>query len=674
MKKEYQIELNGYSNFFMEPVHQQNMADFTVTFVFVPYTYESCISGIWSNFSVKEKQGAALGVGKSGIVTVLLGVDGQILEMNSLKEHAAFQERNVVTLAFWGTAGWCDLYVNGKLTNRKQFKRHSEIVFPYGESFVGKYVDGETFCRDTRCGVFHGRLDSIAFTDTYRNERQVLQEYRLWIEGERVEINLYAMQDFSGDIYRPVYHLMPPGKWMNEPHAPFFYRGYYHIFYQANPHAPVWDNLCWGHLISTDMVNWQDAGIALYPDMENLDIDGCWSGSACMDFEGMPILFYTAGNNEKLPNQSVAIASPENMEDAELKAWKKEGVVLRQEAGQGFFGEFRDPFVWKKEDKYYALVGTGDAENGGGNALLYTSADLKNFRCHGFVIDYDYCSCKEVGHVWELPVLLPLNDENGEYCCDILLFCACQVENDVVENYYFIGKFDYENMRFEKYHESPKLLDLGYGTFTGPSGFVTPDGRSVLFTIAQGKRAPQEEYDAGWAHNGGMPIALRVKDGALRMEPIREIRRYFPQCVLSEEIKPAEFGTAVLYGENLLENRLLVSTQGNYLELIWEGEDDTYTISYDRKSGEWKAVSEKQGRMISKIRGKEDLVDIGSEDIEIECFVDHSMIEMYLNGRKGMTLRGYPLCKKSRFYVRTDGVGYISIWKYDQKEGQGERG
>lgn len=69
--------------------------------------------------------------------------------------------------------------------------------------------------------------------------------------------------------------------------------------------------------------------------------------------------------------------------------------------------------------------------------------------------------------MWDLPVLLPLNNEKGEYYCDILLFCACQIEKEVVETYYFLGKFDYEK---KKFHECPRLVDLGYGTFTGPSG------------------------------------------------------------------------------------------------------------------------------------------------------------------------------------------------------------
>ncbi len=665
MRKEYNMELNGYSNFIVEKVPMCTMGNFTLTFACTPYTYESCVSGILSDFSFCEKSGIAVGVLKRGIVTVKIGLGKQIFEIDSLKEHMKFQKSNIVTIAFWGTAGWCDLYVNGTLSNRRQFSRHSEVTLPMEECYVGKYVDGNDFTENARRGVFHGKLDFVECTEGYQRYNQVISRHRKWKQKSKEKINLYETQDFSKDIYRPRYHLMPPGKWMNEPHAPFYYRGYYHIFYQSNPHAPVWDNLCWGHLVSKDMVSWNDAGIALYPD-EDFDMDGCWSGSACLDRDGKPILFYTAGNNKELPNQCVATAIPEDIEDSELKKWKKEGVILRQSIGEGFLGEFRDPFVWRKEDTYYILVGTGDSDNGGGNAFVYTSVDLKEFTCNGFLVEYDDTKCQEVGHVWELPVLLPLTNEKGEYCCDIFLFCACQIENEVVETYYFLGKFDYETNKFHKFHELPRLIDLGYGTFTGPSGFITPDGRSVVFTIAQGKREPEAEYRAGWAHNGGMPVELCVKDGALRVAPISEARRYFSKCAWSEEIQSEHFGTAVLQKENLIENRMLIMGRGSYLELILEWEEDAYIVSYHRETREWKAVSGKTREMISKIRNEEDLVDIGEEEIKMECYVDHSMIEIYLNDRKGMTLRSYPFCEGNRFYVKTDGACSVTVWEYDE--------
>lgn len=666
MRKDYQTELNGYSNYIIEDAPEGFVENFTLTIVCTPYTYESGISGILSDFSACEKKGLIVGVKKQGIVNVKVGLDKLVFEIESLAEQMKFQTRNILTIAFWGMAGWCDLYVNGVLSNRKQFPRHSKVLFSQKECYVGKYVDGKEFTENARCGVFHGNLDFIEFTREYQNYEQIIKLHNQVNEPERKKINLYETQDFSDDIYRPIYHLMPPGKWMNEPHAPFYYNEQYHIFYQANPHAPVWDNLCWGHLISKDMISWEDVGIALYPDSESIDIDGCWSGSACMDSDGNPTLFYTAGNNKELPNQSVAIARPENKDDLKLRNWVKEGVVLRQSIGNGFLGEFRDPFVWRKDDTYFCLVGTGNENNGGGNALVYTSSDLKEFTCHGFLLDYNYEGCQEVGHVWELPVLLPLNNEEGEYCCDILLFCACQIEKEVVETYYFLGKFDYEKKKFHKFHEYPRLVDLGYGTFTGPSGFVTPDGRSVVFTIAQGKRHPEEEYYSGWAHNGGMPIELWAKEDTLRIAPISEIKRYFSKCITSEKIQDKLLETRVLLAENLLKHHLCLKSKGSYVELILEWERDAYTISYNRQTREWKILSDKNKTMISKIRNEEDLVDIGDEEIKIECFIDHSMIELYLNDRKGMTLRSYPCCEKNRVYVKTDGISSVSVWEYDK--------
>lgn len=664
MRKVYGMELDGYSNFIVDKINQGMLDDFTITCSCTPYTYETNSSGIFSAFSMDERKGIAISIRKSGIVEVKIGLGGLLVEIFSLKEHLRFQKNNLITVAFWGTAGWCDLYVNGVLSNRKQFPRHSKICIPAGKYYVGKYVDGKETFEDSKYGVFHGKLNFIEFTKKYLPYSKVISFHRQQEEKGSEAIDLYKTQNFEEDIYRPVYHLIPPGKWMNEPHAPFYYRGYYHIFYQANPHAPVWDNLCWGHLVSEDMLSWKDAGIALYPDTEGLDMDGCWSGSACMDAEGNPILFYTAGNNKELPNQSIAVAYPENKEDLELKCWIKQGVVLRQTPENGFLGEFRDPFVWRKEDTYYILVGTGDSENGGGNALIYTSTDLENFTCHGFVTDYQYEKCEEAGHVWELPVLLPLRNEKGEYCCDILLFCACQIEKEAVETYYFLGKFDYEQNKFHRFHELPRLFDLGYGTFTGPSGFVTPDERSVVFTIAQGKRKPEDEYRSGWAHNGGMPIELSIKNNVLQTAPVSELQKYFSECIHSQKISEENCGRKILQKENLLENCIRLSGEGSSLELILEWEEDSYMISYDRNTREWKTISGKTGERISKLRGEEDLVDIGDEPIEMVCYVDHSLIEVYLNDRKGMTLRSYPFCEKNRCFVKTDGVCSVSIWNY----------
>lgn len=50
-------------------------------------------------------------------------------------------------------------------------------------------------------------------------------------------------------------------------------------------------------------------------------------------------------------------------------------------------------------------------------------------------------------------------------------------------------------------------MDVGDGYLTAESGMVTPDGRTVVFSMVQNVRTPQAEYQAGWAHNLALPVS-----------------------------------------------------------------------------------------------------------------------------------------------------------------------
>ena len=73
---------------------------------------------------------------------------------------------------------------------------------------------------------------------------------------------------YEGDRYRPQYHAIPPAVWMNEPHSPFYYKGRYHVFYQANPSGPYWSQIRWGHIVSDDMIHWKYVKDAVVPTMD----------------------------------------------------------------------------------------------------------------------------------------------------------------------------------------------------------------------------------------------------------------------------------------------------------------------------------------------------------------------------------------------------------------------
>ena len=49
----------------------------------------------------------------------------------------------------------------------------------------------------------------------------------------------------ADDQFHPQYHLMPPNNWLNDPNGPVYYNGYYHMFFQYNPVAPLEQEIHW---------------------------------------------------------------------------------------------------------------------------------------------------------------------------------------------------------------------------------------------------------------------------------------------------------------------------------------------------------------------------------------------------------------------------------------------
>jgi len=648
---------------------------FTISILLAPMSFESRRSGLITRFNAKEKSGFHICVENFGTVIFGFGNGNQFYECRSINSHLKKHKWNILTVVFNDKAGWCDICINGVISNRKQFSRHTTIKYLEDKCFIGKYIDCNENLESSKTGVFNGYIRNVKVVYRALDFDEVLEEHTTYLcnhvlDTQRLKINHLDRNDYAGDIQRPKYHLIAPGKWMNEPHGPLYFKGYYHIFYQANPHAPLWDNVQWGHLISSDMVNWIDLPLALETERNGLDPDGCWSGSSCIDRNGVPVIFYTAGDNHKFPNQGIAMAKPDISEDPQLIKWNKnEKLIVEQTLDDGWLGEFRDPFVWREENTYYMLVGTGDSNNGGGNAIIYSSDDLINWISHGFLMEYDYELNEEVGHIWELPVLLPLKDEAGRIVNYILLICACQVENSIVDTFYWTGDWDVSNKRFIKHHDKARLLDLGNGVLTGPSGFVTPDGRTVIFTIAQGKRKFDDEFNSGWAHNGGLPVELYSKNNQVCIKPIREI--YSLKHKLLIDKKDISVRELNMHLENIKSNMLYVklSLESNYIGIKTTYGDESLEVFYDKVQCLYGAKKDNCSSLASRLRGEVDKVYINDSVIEFEYFLDHSMIEVYLNKLKSITLRNYSNSKYRELKIMADDniiVKCFELWELKQ--------
>ncbi|MFD2672564.1 GH32 C-terminal domain-containing protein [Marinicrinis sediminis] len=619
--------------------------------------------------------GYSLGLAQHGEWSFQFG-DGSVWQECWSREHRVKPRQwNHLVVTLDPSLGRVSLFLNGELAERFERKPFSfqpaEQVFYIGKSGSGLQVADEQF----NLNMVNGLIDELSLYGECLDDGCIHQRFQTVLSecGGQLPVPDLSLNRavYEGDRHRPVYHLIAPGHWMNEPHGPVYFAGHYHIFYQQNTRGPYWHDIHWGHLVSTDMVHWQDMPFALFPEKDAVDPDGDWSGSACIGPDEVPVLFFTAANETMHPNQMTAVATSTCSEDQDplLPYWRKhsEPVTIQQDGltcaeGEVWTGQFRDPFVWKEGNTYYQLVGSGVRKDGaavGGTALVYSSENLIDWIYQGTLMVGDYPNRPETGQVWELPVLLPLGEDSRGMQKHVFLVNPWYdhvSELNVRYVWYWIGTWKSEQGQFVPDHEQPQLLDVGEH-FTGPSGFVDPKGRAVVFSIAQGKRTHQQEHDAGWAHNGGLPVELFLHpDDTLGVRPIDELHSLRSSLVvdLAEvSLQEAREALQAVRGDvmeirlevpraEVEELSLYVRQSPKHEEetrLFYRAEDAHYGI--DRTAS---SLLEQTGKGIQG-----GVVNLPDETIVMHAYLDKSMIECYLNERKSLTSRVYP--------TREDAIG-----------------
>ena len=98
---------------------------------------------------------------------------------------------------------------------------------------------------------------------------------------------------------RPQFHFTVKRGWSNDVNGPIFYKGQYHLFWQAFPFGVKWDTgfMYWGHAVSKDLIHWQELAPALMVDK----LGAAWSGTSFVDHQNTGgwgkdalVLVYTA--------------------------------------------------------------------------------------------------------------------------------------------------------------------------------------------------------------------------------------------------------------------------------------------------------------------------------------------------------------------------------------------
>lgn len=513
--------------------------------------------------------------------------------------------------------------------------------------------------------------------------------------------------------YRQTYHANVLSGWSNDPNGLIFFNGAYHLFYQHYPHDTQWGTMHWGHFVSKDMVKWENLPVALKPDMDYEAICGCCSGSA-LEVDGKMLLVYTAAQPD-LQRQCLA--------------WSEDGVHFEKDPANPVLRadnlhpeisikDFRDPFVFPKDGRYYMLAGaklldppyeanirysTGswglqgnlnldptdwnpsnppfasgaglDAGDGWGNVVLCYSYDLYHWFYVGRLI-------RRVDDLPEKYYKLP-----GAYECpayfeldgtELLLTSPQNMESEARHSQnvhtctYMLGKLDFNTGHFAI--DTMDEVDYGFD-FYAEQAMRTPDGRVVMIAWKEMWDRSFPTRGEGWAGTYTLPRELNVVNGRLVQQPIRELKNYRRNPVTSDGFQLTDESVSVegIKGNKIeLNLTLRPGTAKRCGVKLFKGEAHETLIYFDRD--EMRVVFDRGNSGIDtggrdKDTRRRYCPVVDPSEIRLQCFLDVSSLEVFVEGGKAvMTGNVFPDIEQDQgveFFSESGTASFSDIEKFD---------
>ncbi len=505
----------------------------------------------------------------------------------------------------------------------------------------GSFVLGRNFTDNTSgqfvLNTFNGVIDEVEIWNEALDQTTI----KTWTAENQADLSIPSSR-YAEDIMRPRFHGMPATAWTNESHGMTYADGKYHVFFQKNADGPYMARLHWGHISSENLFDWTEEKIALSPG-EDYDIKGCWSGCVFSDDEitgGKTNIIYTAVD---YTHAVIAQASPD---DETLLNWSKAtNNPIINGRPDGLSDDFRDPYFFRNGDNAYIIVGS--SKNGIGTTTLHKYSPTTATWSNDGSTFFTGSNANQDGTFWEMPNVTPM--QNGKW-----LFTATPLNTaSGVHAMYWTGSINNDGT-FAATSSAGKNIELtsrnGYGLLS-PT-IYQHDGKTIVLGIVPDKLSSEYNYQLGWAHCYSLPREWSLNDkDELIQKPYSGLTDM--RSDINYQLKDFDLSDSQsLSPVNGREAEILgIFTVGNnpFGFKIFKNSNADATISYNPSTGVLTADFSRLNRW-SNDDGIYDGIyrctlpvtpAVGS-DLKINAFIDHSIIDIFVNDQWATSLRVFP--------------------------------
>ncbi len=472
------------------------------------------------------------------------------------------------------------------------------------------------------------------------------------------DFNDYLMQSYElreklvADKHRPRYHFVPPeGRW-NDINGAIYWNGRYHLGYlQKIVNGPGQiDFSSWQHISSRDLLHWRYHQASLREPLEGAKGDYFNSGDV-MDGMSVPTII------TNMPRRGICIYQSHN---PDLDRWvplPQNPVIPLDPApeGQPTRSNNRlpecvifDPSGWKEDDVYYALIGNKNHRPGyeGDSSSLFRSTNLADWEYVGpfyksdrrWTEEIEDCACSN---------FFPFGDKH------MLLMHTHQPYGRAQ---YYIGRYENQQFHPETYG---RLSHLG-SLLAGPETLIDDKGRRLFWGWI--REAREDWVEAGWSGVMSLPWRLTpAPDNTLRIDPVAELRnlRYDEQRHADVTLSPGEERTLHGFESDCMELQLTIHPNhatrfGLRLLCSSDGQEETvltydtrrqhFILDFDRASLDPNLNYGQDSRHPDRVVRQQTVPFAlpANTPLHIDCFIDRSIIEIFINSRICITQRVYP--------------------------------